>query len=69
MRPQSPPQGHYSLRVDNLKWTPEQLNSGVSTTFSLTITNEGEMYDGCLYFQLKVKGDKVIEPLVYLPPR
>lgn len=54
------PQGHYSLRVDNLKWTPEQLNSGVSTTFSLTITNEGEMYDGCLYFQLKVKGDKVM---------
>lgn len=53
------PAGMYSLRVDGLTWTPDHLDSGVSSTFRLTVTNEGEMYDGCLYFQLKVKGDKV----------
>lgn len=53
------PAGHYDLHVSGLTWTPERLESGVSTTFTLTVTNEGETYDGCLYFQLKVKGDNV----------
>ncbi len=53
------PAGFYQLRVDALTWTPDHLDSDVSSTFSLTITNEGADYDGCLYFQLKVRGDKV----------
>lgn len=53
------PAGMYNLRVDDLTWTPDHLDSSVSSTFRLTVTNEGELYDGCLYFQLKVKGDKV----------
>ncbi len=53
------PAGHYSLRVEDLTWTPDHLDSDVSSTFRLTVTNDGELYDGCLYFQLKVKGDNV----------
>lgn len=53
------PAGMYNLRVDELTWTPDHLDSEVSSTFRLTVTNEGELYDGCLYFQLKVKGDNV----------
>ncbi len=53
------PAGFYSLRVDDLSWTPDHLDSETNSTFRLTVTNEGETYDGCLYFQLKVKGDRV----------
>ncbi len=53
------PAGFYSLRVDELTWTPDHLGIETNTTFRLTVTNEGETYDGCLYFQLKVKGNNV----------